>query len=356
MSISLFDFPRLLIHHWSKPWQDCMSAFLTSLWDRSQSMNTVTNYASTLAAFFSDGKYPWEYTRTDIEQFLHLARRYPGRALATGSRNSRLAILSSFYKYAGGYWIERDGESVPLFNQASPCLGIRRGRPAKAHRTISDSDLEKFFSVIDRTTPRGARDFALFSIYLTTSRRLREVTTLLWGDIEHTRGADGREIIYYHFSGKGRSMIDDKSELTPECYESILHYLRLCGRLSEMEADDPIFVALEPYRGMPVDGSPDSHQAWDKFKCIRGDSVWLRCKYYCKKAGIPVEHITPHGFRHNSALARLQSGESLQAISRAMRHSSIAVTATYIQELAGTEDAGAYKVQQRYSRLWQHST
>ena len=71
--------------------------------------------------------------------------------------------------------------------------------PKKVIPIFSQEQLRAFFAAIDPKTPEGCRDYALFSTYLDTGCRLREVTRLKMGDLDlehrllHVQGKGGRE-------------------------------------------------------------------------------------------------------------------------------------------------------------------
>ncbi|HEX6551879.1 MAG TPA: site-specific integrase, partial [Ktedonobacteraceae bacterium] len=59
------------------PWERCLANFLRQLYERSRSEKSVRDYRRTLLTFFSSSahggppKHPEDYTREDVEDFLH---------------------------------------------------------------------------------------------------------------------------------------------------------------------------------------------------------------------------------------------------------------------------------------------
>ena len=184
------------------PWERCLAHFLRQLYERSRSEKTVLDYRRTLVAFFTSSahggppKHPEHYTREDVEDFLHrptTSRRNYGASPATATVNQRLAILSSFYKFAATFTIPGpDGRPCPLLLTPSPTLGLRHNRPDRTYRAFSDEELDHFFDVIPTDTVKGLRDRAIFLLYFWTARRREEIARLRWGDIEQTTFADDR--------------------------------------------------------------------------------------------------------------------------------------------------------------------
>ena len=76
---SVFDFKGLKVHHWPPTWQRCLESWLTSLYERSQSMATVRSHVSIVTHFFNDGyRQPWTYTPTEIAAFAIVTFPYSG--------------------------------------------------------------------------------------------------------------------------------------------------------------------------------------------------------------------------------------------------------------------------------------
>jgi integrase len=59
---------------------------------------------------------------------------------------------------------------------------------------------------------------------------------------------------------------------------------------------------------------------------------------HLKDAGLPPSGL--HVLRHSAAKLRRDAGESVEAVSAFLDHSSLAVTTTYLRRLEGQEDAG----------------
>jgi len=86
------------------PWERCFAQFLRQLYDRSRSEKSVRDYRRTLIVFFASSaqggppKHPEDYTREDVEDFLHRpssSSRSKGQPPSVATMNQRLAILSS---------------------------------------------------------------------------------------------------------------------------------------------------------------------------------------------------------------------------------------------------------------------
>jgi len=347
MSISLFDYKRLLIHHWPVEWQNAMDAYLNSLFSKSQSRVTVDAFAGHLAAFFachgSAVKYPTQYTRQDVEAFL--ARPGPrGQPIKPATRNVRLGVLSSFYGFVAAYTVTGpQGRPMPLFNQASPTAGIHHVKEAKRYRQFDDESLRRFFAALpDRNTPLGALYFSLFSFYFYSCRRRSELLRLQWQDIQPATFDGGRVGKTYRWVGKGKAGEYAQGELPMHIYESIVSYLKITGRWDSMQPTSYVFVGVGPYKG----GKP-----FDRTRPITGESVIQMLKTTCVRAGLDPKRFCVHSFRHTGSRIRYSLSHDPVAVMKHLDHKSLQHTFTYLETLTTQEDKQAADVYAKYRDL-----
>ena len=71
---------------------------------------------------------------------------------------------------------------------------------------------------------------------------------------------------------------------------------------------------------------------------ITDGTAYLRFRRYIEDAGLPLSGL--HVLRHSAAKLRRDAGESVEAVSPFLDHSSLAVTTTYLRRLEGQADAG----------------
>src|SRR6266571_1651482 len=99
-----------------------------------------------------------------------------GKEVTIATSNLRLSILSSFFEFA----LRNDLVSI------NPIDKIKRGKTQRyqgAH-AMQPEQVQAVLRLIDTETLDGKRDRALLLIYLQTCRRLSEVASLLWRDIQ----------------------------------------------------------------------------------------------------------------------------------------------------------------------------
>ena len=87
------------------------------------------------------------------------------------------------------------------------------------------------------------------------------------------------------------------------------------------EPDWPTFEQL------PADGG-----LWQ----ISDSAFYGRFRRYLSEAGLPASGL--HVLRHTAAKLRREAGESVEAVSSFLDHSSLAVTSVYLRRLEGQRD------------------
>ena len=346
----------------ASPWERCLAHFLRQLYERSRSEKSVRDYRRTLVTFFISSahggppKHPEHYTREDVEDFLHrtsLSPRNRGAAPSTATMNQRLAILSSFYRFAATFTVPGpDGRPQSLLQTPSPTLGLRHNRPDRTYRALSDEELDNFFAVIPTDTVKGLRDRAIFLLYFWTARRREEIARLRWSDIEPTTFVEERggrrQGWRYRFYGKGKRGQEDWAELPGPAKQAIDRYLIAARRMKTMRPEDPLFVAIGPEQGGGKPGvtlPPDDHTP------LTSRATAHALKQYARLAGIDARRLSIHSWRHTAAQQRYQAGEDVRSLQRLLRHSNIATTDIYIRGLTGTADPGASLLEKRFAHL-----
>lgn len=339
---------------WPIEWSQCFEAFLRSI--RAKSAETAKNYRCQLLRFFSRSagggppKAPGAYTRADVEDFLWMPNashhRNGGQAPSSGTRNMRIAILSSFYKYASEYEVKNEaGKMVPLFTGRLPTAGFHPVQAERKYRALSYEEIQRFFAKIPSDTVIGLRDRAIFACFFWTARRLSEIARLQIGDIQPATFMENgiaRPGFTYRFFGKGHRNQEDRAELPMPAKLAIDAYLNASGRLP-LEDDDPVFVAA---------GSPDGGGLpRDPYKHLSTSAISWAVKRYARLAGLDVKKITVHSFRHSAAQQRYAAGEDIRSIQRLLRHASIGTTDIYLSILSGTNDPGVQLLMAKFGQL-----
>jgi integrase len=329
-------------------WQRCLNAFLRRVYDRSSSQSSLERYTRVLARFFSDERNPDQYTHAEVEAFIthpSASTRNQGQPVSIATKNQRLAILASFYKFAANYSVDVDGDPAFLLQRPPPTRGFTYGKPERHYRAFSYQEMERFFAVIPGDTIQGLRDRAVFLLYFWSARRRSEIARLRWGDLEQTVFLeDGTQRVgwLYRFYGKGRSTQQDSAEMPEPAMLALLRYLDQSGRLNEMMPESPLFLSLPPRHG---------GNYRNVGKALSGHAMNEQLKYYARLAGLDASRLSIHSWRHTAALQRHVAGQDILEIMRLLRHSSLRMTQDYLHILSGEANSGAKLLRARFGKF-----
>jgi len=326
-----------MFNTWPIPWQECASAFLQSIYDISGSEPSRETYRSNLARFFKHcGKQPDEVSRSDVLAFMQspsIARCNPGGEASASTKNQRLCVLTSFYRFASSY--EANGE--PIYQKAIPTQGIRYLKPDAPYRSMNTDELKRFFAAIPGDTIKGKRDYALFATYFWTARRRNEIAAIRWRDIEPAiiveRDGTRRTGHVYRYRPKGKHRQIKTKELPPRAWQLIERYLESSGRLFTIQPDDFIFISTKPGQA----GKP-----------LHDDYINTLFKQYAIAANLDVNRLSLHSLRHGAAHERQQAGQDILLIKDLLDHERLDTTFRYLQRIGGVADPGAKLLEARY--------
>ncbi|MGO9179319.1 MAG: tyrosine recombinase XerC [Candidatus Limnocylindrales bacterium] len=295
--------PRLLpaASNGSDPWDQVLLAFLVEKGNRSGSRRTVEGYGRMLWPFFADlAKTPDQVTPADVLGWAHGIGK-SGRTPSATTVGARIACLSSFYRF-----LIRMGLLT-----GNPCDALQRPRTSPAlARGLSADDVRRLLAVVPDTA-RGRRDRAILLTFILTGRRRAEVISLKAGDLTIDEGT-----AFYSYRGKGGKT--GRRELPRPAYEAIRRTLADTGQeLTSMAPDESVWR-------------------------ISGGTFYGRFRRYLAAAGLVPTGL--HVLRHSAAKLRRDVGETVEAVSAFLDHSSLAVTTTYLRRLEGVEDRAWRKV------------
>ena len=201
-----------------------------------------------------------------------------------------ISALRSFGDYIVRENIWKENHAIQLEKPRSP---------RKIPRYLSVEEIDRLLSVIDKNTPLGKRDDALYELVYSCGLRISEVCGLLVENLH----MDERIILVH---GKG-----DKERIVPfgsRAAEKLQIYLDevrpvLCGTKQTKE----IFVN---YRG----------------DAISRKGVWKRFQELEALSGV---HAKVHTLRHSFATHLLQGGADLRSVQELLGHADLATTTIY---------------------------
>lgn len=288
-------------------WRAAIDAFLTQIYQRSQSKDTHYAYSLVLRKFFAEYMDPAAVTAFQVQTFAYREKKYGGPP-GPGAVRARLAPLRSFYR-AAIRWdlISRSpAESVP---QPPPRRPIPRGLTEEQVARILDV-IPVYLEGKPKARVRAARDSALVMVAYYLALRRAEVMRFTAGHLQAAiPSADGASLfVPLRIKGGETKAV----HLVPPVLGAIRRWLEVRGkRLEEMRPEESL---------------------WG----IHPGTFCRLVKAYAVAAG--VGKVTPHTFRHATACARLQIGSPLRTISRILNHSNLSTTDRYLKTLEPDED------------------
>ncbi len=295
--------PNPLMHYVQSYFQSYLSAH------RGLSPNTILAYRDALKLFlgFCAKRQSKEALRLSLEDltaeatlaFLQELESVQTNSVVT--RNHRLAALRAFFRYLVIQDPTRAHQyqrviSVPLKRGPRPLLPYLEIQEVK---TILDHILEE--------NPSARRDQALFRFFYNTGARVQEVVDLTVGSVRFEAPLSVTLV------GKGRKT--RQVPLWPDTVDHLKSYLTERGILQNPQA--PLFTNA---RGTPLTRFGVHH-----ILRARVAAAVPHC------ASLHGKRISPHTFRHTTAMHLLQSGVDLTVIQNWLGHVQLATTHTYVE-------------------------
>lgn len=178
---------------------------------------------------------------------------------------------------------------------------------ARVPEYLERDEVGKIFSEIKCNTALGQRDDALLRLLYNTGMRAQELVSL---DVNHLRFTRPYYVLIH---GKGRR--ERTCPLWPETIKAVKRYLE--QRLAHLDEAVPLFVNGENNR-------------LTRFgvRYIVAHRVAEAAKV-CPS--LLTRKVTPHTWRHTTALHLLQSNVDLSMIRSWLGHASIETTNTYVE-------------------------
>jgi site-specific recombinase XerD len=275
---------------------------------RGTSRHTIRNYrdaivlflrfASTQKATAIEDLDLSDFTAQQVRAFLAFLEAERHNGVAT--RNARLAALHTFARFLVT-------EQPAHLAELQRVLGVpfKRGARNVPIEYLEPDEVEALLNSIDRSTPSGKRDYALFALMLNTGARVQEILDLRLCDIRTDPPHQVR------LRGKG-----GKTRLCPIWPQTALLLRELSQRAARCaDGEAPLFVNRQ--------GA----------KLTRFGVRYLLKKHV--EAGATAigtlreKQIHPHSLRHTTAIFLLKAGVDFATISQWLGHSTLNTTMTY---------------------------
>ncbi len=242
-----------------------------------------------------------DLTAAQVETFLMSLERERHNGITT--RNTRLAALHTFARFV----VLRQPQRLAQF-QAILNVPFKRGARETPIEYFDSHELDALFKSIDRASPHGTRDYALFALMFNTGGRVQEILNLAVQDLRLESPYQVR------LRGKGNKVrVFPLWPATVKCLRAHLE------KQSIRALDKPDGARLFSNRN----GAP----------LTRFGVGYLLHKYVAAAAArvptLRAKSLHPHCMRHTTALSLLKSGVDFATISQWLGHSTLNVTMRY---------------------------
>lgn len=297
----------------------CIGAWLHAKHARSESQKTATAYKDTLADFrhlLQEAGHDLDSDPTIVAPLAQgwAATSKQASRVTPNTYNQRLAILSSFYKYAIKHEVL----------VANPIERVERRVVRKEHaaQALAPAAVSKGLKAIDRQTPEGKRDHALLQVALATGRRVGELAAMRYGHLTWA----GTTVIVRWPRCKGNKTMTDT--LPTKTTAALLEYLHaIYGKdLTGLGGDAPIWVSFS-----------DRNQ---------GQAVSTRTLQRICDAHFHTSKF--HATRHTWAVTMHKTGARLADIGRGLGHSNLKTTSDYLEEQLSHENPYAETLEEAF--------
>lgn len=245
-----------------------------------------------------------------ISAFLdHLERK---RRNCIRTRNVRFAAIRSFLKYAAAL----DPASLPIIQRVLAMPMKRFGRPLLGY--LSRDEVAAVLEAPDASTWSGQRDRVLFSLLYNTGARVSEALALRRADVSLSSSR------HVQITGKGR-----KQRMVPLWKSTAQRLREWIARINQ----DPQTLLFPNRDGRPLSRSGAEKRLKTAVATAIGECPTLRSK-----------RVSPHTFRHTTAMHLLQSGVDITVVAMWLGHEGLQTTHQYIEANMAMKDEALSKL------------
>lgn len=186
---------------------------------------------------------------------------------------------------------------------------IKGIKVSKSHKKdyLLKNQVKALLTSIDTSTLKGARDYAIISLMVTSGLRTIEV---IRADITDLRTIGNNQVLF--IQGKGKNEKDNFVKLAEPVYKALVKYLTLSKHKGAL------FVSTSN------NSKGNRLSTWTIRQTISS---------YFKEQGIKTDRLTAHSLRHTTATLNLLNGGTLEETKDLLRHESINTTLIYSHHL-----------------------
>jgi integrase/recombinase XerD len=277
---------------------------------RGMSRHTIQSYRDAMILFLGfaakDSRRPVEaleladITADRVGRFLAFLEIERKNSITT--RNARLAAMHTFARFLA----PKNPDHMAALQQI---LGIpfKRGARAAPIEYLEKAEIEVLLAGIDRKTPAGRRDYAMFSLMFNTGARVQEILNLRVRDVRLEPPCQVR------LAGKGNKV--RLCPIWPRTAQLLKDLIQNQHAGLENSADQPVFLNR---RGAAM---------------TRFGVRYLLQKYVTAGTNaaptLAGKRIHPNSLRHTTAIHLLKAGIDFATISQWLGHASLNTTMRY---------------------------
>ena len=273
------------------------------------SPNTILSYRDAVKLFlcFAAKQVNKPVDRLALEDFDEpLAIKFlddleASRGNCTAVRNNRLAALRSFFRYAAGQ------EPLVLARCQRICTIATKRKEHKTIEYLEDNEMAAVLKSIDCHSRKGSRDYALLLVLYNTGARVQEVVDLIVADLRL------QTPFQVKLFGKGKK--ERLCPLWPESVAALENYFSI--RKPDLFEESPVFVNANGRR-------------------ITRFGIRYLVRQYAAQAAqvcpsVKSKKVSPHTFRHTTAMLLLQSGNDISVVKHWLGHVDVNTTHGYVE-------------------------
>ncbi len=277
--------------------------------ERGASENTIAAYSDTLRLLIKHlckkhGKQPEKLSleMLDPEAILdfldHLER---DRNNSPSTRNQRLAAIKSFLHYAA-----RENPELMLSNERIQAIRSKK-TDHKPPPSLTVEQVQAILDSIDTAPLIGLRDKALIQLLYNTGARVQEIADLRISDLRFEKPATAT------LTGKGR-----KTRAIPLWDETVQHIQ------AYLQTREHVGIQSE-HLFLNNKGQPITRFGIGRRVELHGEKAAEKCP------GLTDLKITPHVFRHTTALHLIETGSDITIVKEWLGHADLKTASQYIE-------------------------
>ena len=216
------------------------------------------------------------------------------------TRNQRLAAIKTFFRFLAL-------QDPTLADHCSRVCAIKaKNTPHKVVTTLEPQEVQAMIEATDPTALFGARDQALLMLLYNTGARVQELVDLKVSDLQLHHPT---QVL---LTGKGQKQ--RLVPLWPNTVKALQHYLD--RRRANAIDHESLFLN-------------------SRLTAITRHGINYVLEKYRKRAArqstsLEAKHVTPHTFRHTTALHLIQAGVDLTVVKHWLGHADIRTTSLYV--------------------------